>query len=102
MMVTGTVVAGTSIARQSCKDQDHDQHEQTGLDQRLVDLVDRFRDEFSWCRTARRRTTSCGNAFASASIFFFTACSTSSALAPGDWNTPMPVAGLLLREKIWL
>ena len=28
------------------EDQDHHQHEETGLDQRLVDLVDRFGDEF--------------------------------------------------------
>ena len=28
------------------EDQDHDEHEQAGLDQRLVDLLDRFRDEF--------------------------------------------------------
>ena len=46
MIVTGTVVAGTSTARQSWrKTQDHDQHEDAGLDQRLVDLVDRLLDE---------------------------------------------------------
>ena len=43
-----------------------------------------------------------GNCAASAAIFFSTAFSTSSALAPGDWNTPMPVAGFLLSENIWL
>ena len=43
-----------------------------------------------------------GNWAASAAIFFWTAFSTSSALAPGDWNTPMPVAGFLLSENTWL
>ena len=33
MIVTGTVVAGTSVARQSCrKTQDDDQHQDAGLD----------------------------------------------------------------------
>jgi len=40
-----------------------------------------------------------GKARASSVIFFPTACSTSSALAPGDWNTPMPVAGKLVERK---
>ncbi len=44
----------------------------------------------------------CGKPRASSVIFFSTACSTSSALAPGDWNTPMPVAGCLLSENTWL
>jgi len=73
------------------EDQDHDEDEQTRLDQRLVDLIDRFGDEFGG---VERRVVghSCGNAFASTCIFFSTARWTSSALAPGDWNTPMPVA----------
>ena len=46
MIVTGTVVAGTSTARQSWrKTQDHDQHEHAGLEQGLVDFVDRLLDE---------------------------------------------------------
>ena len=44
----------------------------------------------------------CGKARESSAIFFSTACYTCSALAPGDWNTPMPVAGWLLSEKTWL
>jgi type II secretory pathway predicted ATPase ExeA len=52
MMVTGTVVAGTSIARQVLQeDHDHDQHQDAGLDQRRVDLVDRGRHEAAWYRT---------------------------------------------------
>ena len=83
------------------EDQDHDEDEQAGLDQRLVDLVDRFRDEFGGVERRvvghvlrKRLRQPC--------IFFSTACWTSSALAPGDWNTPMPVAGLLLSENTWL
>ncbi|MGY3498228.1 hypothetical protein ACVW1B_007647 [Bradyrhizobium sp. USDA 4502] len=45
---------------------------------------------------------SCGNCLASSAIFFSTAFSTCKALAPGDWNTPMPVAGFWFSEKIWL
>ena len=46
MMVTGTVVAGTSMARQSCRKTRMTISTSTrGLDQRLVDLVDRGVDE---------------------------------------------------------
>ncbi|CKZ07721.1 Uncharacterised protein [Mycobacterium tuberculosis] len=45
---------------------------------------------------------SCGNPRARSSIFFLTACWTCSAFAPGDWKTPMPMAGFPSSENIWL
>ncbi len=46
MMVTGTVVAGTSVARQSCrKIMMTSSTQEAGLKERLVNLVDRFADE---------------------------------------------------------
>src|SRR5499427_8954742 len=46
MMVTGTVVAGISIAPVLQEHQDDDEHEDGGLVQRFVHLVDRLLDEF--------------------------------------------------------
>jgi hypothetical protein len=102
MMVTGTVVAGTSMARQSCRNS-----RMTASTRRPASI--------SVMYTSRTDAETnvvvsngvsylipAGNARASSAIFFSTAFSTSSALAPGDWNTPMPVAGCLLSEKIWL
>jgi len=82
------------------KNKDHHQDQQAGLDQRLCDFLDRFGRRIWWCRTALYLDV-CRKLFLrvrpSSSA---PAASTSSALAPGDWNTPMPVAGLLLSENI--
>ena len=43
------------------EDQDHDQHQHAGLDERLVDLVDRLRRRTSWCRTGCRSPCPAGN-----------------------------------------
>ena len=77
------------------EDQDHDEHQHAGLDQRLVDLVDRLRRRTWWCRTECRRSRPCGNAFASSSIF----ASTTLLRPPARWRratgrSPMPAAGL--------
>ena len=76
------------------EDQDHDQDEDAGLEQGLVDLVDRLLDEHR--RVERDRVFEAfGEGWLRArSIAAWTFLATSSALAPGSWKTPMPAAGL--------
>ena len=57
MMVTGTVVAGTSVARKFCwQDDYHYQDQNAGLIKRRIDLRDRIPARRSWCRTESERS----------------------------------------------
>ena len=75
------------------EDQDDGQHQDAGLDQRLVDLIDRGGDEFAWCRTGCRRACLAENR-ATAPPSWRAPRRHVRALAPGDWNTAIPAAGL--------
>ncbi len=101
MIVTGTVVAGTSIARQSCRNSRITISTSTAASISVLYT--------SWIEAETNFVVSNGIAYCSpggkarASTFILaaTSCATCSALAPGAWKMPMPAAGVPSTVKAW-
>ena len=79
--------------------QDHDQHQKARLDQGLVDLVDRGGDELGGVERRVVFDALREGAWRAPPSSSRPPARPRSALAPGDWNTPMPVGGLLVERE---
>jgi len=102
MIVTGTVVAGTSVARQFCRN--------TTITMSTRIPASNSVRYTSWIEADTNRVVSKGMLYWSplgksrdiSLSFACTSCATSSAFASGSWKMAMPAAGLPSMLKNWL
>ena len=102
MIVTGTVVAGTSVARQSCRNTTITTSTSNPASNNVwyTSLTDSFTNVVVSNGIAYSNPS--GKPGARPARSFRTPCAVASALAPGSWYMAMPPAGFPSIRKTWL